>query len=134
MRKNDDFLVEWNIKSFLCSWILETGALKSTWNIYLFCVIGNLDIFPLISSSYIVSINKITLILTIISQCEVKHDVTLPIKTITSILKVSTNIISSSYHSRYDTSDNVCLGLQNCFYSTYITQQKPAFFHEYSYK
>jgi hypothetical protein len=42
-------------------------------------IFGNLDIFPLIFE---------ILILKIIGQCEVKHDVTLPIKTITSILKV----------------------------------------------
>jgi hypothetical protein len=36
-------------------------------------VIGNLDVFPLISPCDFVSINKLTLILKIISQCDVKH-------------------------------------------------------------
>jgi len=48
----------------------------------------------LISSSDFVGINELTLILKIIGQCDVKHIMTLPIKTITSVLKVSTYIIT----------------------------------------
>ena len=52
-------------------------------------------LFPLISPSDIVSINKPTLILKNISLCDIKHIMTLPIKTITSVFKISTNIITS---------------------------------------
>jgi hypothetical protein len=43
-------------------------------------IISNLDIFHLISPSAIVSINQLTMILSIIGQCYVKH-MTLRIKT-----------------------------------------------------
>ena len=48
----------------------------------------------MISSRDIVSINELTLILKNISQCEVKR-MTLPIKTVTSALKVKTYILTS---------------------------------------
>ena len=51
--------------------------------------------FPLIAPSDIVRIKELTLILKIISQCEVQHIMMLPIKTITLVFKVSTNIITS---------------------------------------
>jgi hypothetical protein len=56
---------------------------------------GNLDI--LTSPSDIVSINERIMILTIIGQCDIRHIITLtlPIKDITSVLKVSTYIITS---------------------------------------
>jgi hypothetical protein len=96
---------------------------------------GNLDI--LTSPSDIVSINERILILTIIGQCDIRHimtltlltiigqcdirhimTLTLPIKDITSVLKVSTYIITSiSNQPRCDTSDNVCLDLESCLYS-----------------
>jgi hypothetical protein len=44
------------------------------------CFIDNLDIFTLISSSYIVSINQLSLILKTFGQSDVKHVMTLPIK------------------------------------------------------
>jgi len=46
--------------------------------------ISNFKIFPLIASSEIseiVSINELALILKMIVHCEVKHNITLPIKT-----------------------------------------------------
>ena len=43
--------------------------------------ISNFKIFPLIASSEIVSINELALILKMIGHCEVKHIITLPIKT-----------------------------------------------------
>ena len=58
------------------------------------------------SPSDIVSIAELTLIQKFIGQCEIKH-----IKTITSALKIST------FQTLHDTSDNVCLDLQNCCYS-----------------
>ena len=79
--------------------------------------ISNLDIFSLISLSDIVSINNLTLILQIISEHDVKHIATLPIKTIMPVLKVLTNdhqYHCFSYRTRYDTSNNVCLVLHNC--------------------
>jgi hypothetical protein len=53
-----------------------------------------------------------------ISQCDVSHIMTLQIKTITVVLKVSNDLQFHQYHSsshqtRYDNSDNVCLGLHN---------------------
>ena len=57
--------------------------------------IVNLDIFPLISWSNIVSINKLTLMLENISQYDVTLRRSIPIKTIKSVLKVSTYIITS---------------------------------------
>jgi hypothetical protein len=64
----------------------------------------------LISLGDIVSFNKLILILKIIGQCDVSHIVMSPMKTITSVLKVSTYIIN----------DNVCLILQSFRYSIYI--------------
>ena len=49
----------------------------------------------LISPSYIVSFNELTLKLKIIGLCDVKHIKTLPIKTNASVLKVLTYIIIS---------------------------------------
>ena len=51
--------------------------------------IGNLDLFPLISLSNIVIIKQQTPILKIIAQCDIKHIITLLIKTITSVLNFS---------------------------------------------
>jgi hypothetical protein len=51
--------------------------------------------FPLISSSDIFSINRLTMKLKIIGQYDFKHIMMLPIKAIASILKVSTYIITS---------------------------------------
>jgi ABC-type polysaccharide/polyol phosphate transport system ATPase subunit len=45
--------------------------------------------------SDIVSMNELTLILKIISQCDIKCILTFPIKTIATVLKVSTYIITS---------------------------------------
>ena len=59
------------------------------------CVFVNCDIFPLILLSDIVSINKLTVILKNIGKCDVKHIMTLPIKRITSVLKVLTYIITN---------------------------------------
>jgi hypothetical protein len=55
----------------------------------------NLYIFPLISLRDIFSINGLTLILKVIGQCDVEAIMTLPIKTITSVLKDATNITTS---------------------------------------
>jgi hypothetical protein len=55
--------------------------------------ISNFGIFILIFS-YVVSTNELFLMLKIIGQCDVKHIMKLPIKIITSVLKVSTNITS----------------------------------------
>ena len=76
---------------------------------------GHLYIFHLISLRDIFSINGPTLILKIIGQCDVKHDVT--VNTITSVLKVSTYIITK-YHSFFcwTRCDNVCPDLHNCRY------------------
>ena len=51
--------------------------------------------FSLFSPSDTVNINNLSLTSEIISQRNVKHIMMLPIKTITSVLKVSTNIITS---------------------------------------
>jgi len=57
---------------------------------------GNLDSLSLISQGDIVSINELTLVLKIVRRCDnVKHIMTLTIKTLMSVLKVSTNIITS---------------------------------------
>jgi len=51
----------------------------------------------LISTSDSVSISELTLILKIIGQCDVKQIMILPIKTMTSVLKVSTYILLISH-------------------------------------
>ena len=87
---------------------------------------GNLDIFPVITPSDIVSISKLTPILKIICQSYANHIMTSLIKTITSVLKVLTYIIiSNSSWSRSDTSDNVCLDHQSCRYSIYSQTSVP---------
>ena len=63
--------------------------------------IGNVDIFPYtcISPSDIItiSIKELTLIFKIISQCDViyMYIMSLPIKTLTSVFKISNNIITN---------------------------------------
>ena len=64
--------------------------MKELMNISL--VINNLDIFPLISPSDIVSINELILRMKIIGRRVVKHIMTLRIKT---VLKVEIDIIAS---------------------------------------
>jgi hypothetical protein len=63
--------------------------------------IGYLDNFLLISHSDIVSIYKLNLMLKIIGQCDFKHIMMIPMKTMASVLKVSTYIITciSAFHS-----------------------------------
>ena len=63
--------------------------------ISIFFIKGNLDIFLWISLGDIANTNKLTLILKFIGQCDVKHIMMKPIKTIPSVLKVSTDIITS---------------------------------------
>ena len=58
-------------------------------------IIGNLDIFHLILPSDILNINKLTVILKMISQSDIKCIMTLSMNTIASVLKVSTYIITS---------------------------------------
>ena len=55
----------------------------------------NRGTFPLISMSDNVSSIELTLILEVIVQCDVKHIMMLLMKTMTSLLKVSTYIITS---------------------------------------
>ena len=54
-------------------------------------------------------------------QCVIKHIITLPITTITSVLKVLTYIITSItsrlHQTRCYTSDHFCLNLHSCSYS-----------------
>ena len=68
------------------------------------------------------------LILKIINQCEVKRTVMLPIKTIMSVLKVLTYIITSittrPIRLTCDTSDDVFLDSQNCSYCIFIAKYK----------
>ena len=61
------------------------------------------------------SFNEMTLLLKVIGWCDVKHIMTLQIKTIMSVLKVSTD-----FQTRLQYCDNVCLNHQNCQYSVYI--------------
>ena len=61
----------------------------------MFIFIGTLDIFPLISMSDVVSLKELTVILRNIGQCDVNSIMTSSIKTITSVLNVSTYIIIS---------------------------------------
>ena len=77
-------------------------------------------IFPLILGD-IFSINRLTLILKIIDQCDIKHIMTLSIKTIVSVFMDSTNVITAlPTQTLCDTIDNVCLDLYNCHYSIFI--------------
>jgi len=83
--------------------------------------ISNLDIFPWITLSDIIITNKLTQMRKIIGHCEVKHIMTLPIRTITLMLKVSTNIITAGpIGLTVILSDNVCLDPHNCRYSIYM--------------
>ena len=52
--------------------------------------VAKFNIFPFISFSDIVSINELTLILTIIDKCDVEHIMTLPIEIKMSVIMVST--------------------------------------------
>ena len=74
--------------------------------------VGNLEMLSLISRSDIFSINEPILLLEISYQFYVKTSTMLQIKTVTTVLK--------SRQTRCDTSDNVCLDLNNCRYSIYV--------------
>jgi hypothetical protein len=63
----------------------------------------------IISPSYIVRINELTLVLEIIGQCDAKHIMTLPINQKTSVPKASTYIITT----------DVNLDNEYCLYSKY---------------
>ena len=82
--------------------------------------------FPLISLSDIISINRLTLTVENIDQCDVTVLHFIPKKTnndkFESIVIHSHQIHSSSYLSPCDddTNDNVCLDLQNYYYSLKI--------------
>ena len=54
-------------------------------------------------------------------QCDVNPIITLPIKTITSVLKCTVTSITARHmiETCSDTSNNVCLDLHNCRYSRY---------------
>jgi len=68
----------------------------STFKIVVILYLSVIHTFFLCSHRAIFSdINGMTMILKIIGQCDVKHIMTLLIKTITSVLKVSTHIITS---------------------------------------
>jgi hypothetical protein len=75
---NENFLVEFKDRFYISK------------KLYDFCFVPKLR--------DIVSITGLTRMLTIIAQCDVKCNVTLPIKTITLVLKVSTYIITIVYH------------------------------------
>ena len=78
--------------------------------------IGNLNIFPLISPSDVVNINKLALILKIIGQYDVKHIMMLPIKQYHSFegLEIHYHYYhSSSYQTHCDTNDNVSIHCHN---------------------
>jgi hypothetical protein len=68
---------------------------------------------------------ELTLILKIIDQCDIKHILTSQTTLITPVLKISTYIITCIMARPVglacDTSYNVCLDLQNCRYSIYIS-------------
>jgi len=85
-------------------------------------------IWPFFIWFHHVSSDKLTLILKIISQCGIKHIMTLLLKTIMSVLKVSTYIITSipciirpiGHAAIYD----VLLYLHNCRYSITYCRMK----------
>ena len=93
----------------------------------LLTIIGQCDIRHIMTLTLLTIIGQCDIrhimtltLLTIIGQCDIRHimTLTLPIKDITSVLKVSTYIITSiSNQPRCDTSDNVCLDLESCLYS-----------------
>jgi hypothetical protein len=115
----DKFMMFLGKKPIVTSSICADHSLLSisTWNIpqrmTLKYVISKLDIFPLICATDKVWVTELTwfhknirsvrnsngqelnLILKINSQCDVKHILTSPIKTITSVLKILTYIITS---------------------------------------
>ena len=90
-------------------------------------IMDNLDIFPLILMSDIFSNKELTLILTIIIPSDVKHyNVTHEINNIRfegRDIHYHSNH-SSPYQTHRDTSDNVCLDLQNRLYSICIYLNK----------
>jgi hypothetical protein len=84
-------------------------------NIYMF--VGKLDIFFLISLSDITSINLVTLILNNIGQLmtfntDKDNNVRLE--------GPNTHYHSSSFQTRCEAINNVCLDIQNCCYSVFI--------------
>ena len=117
-------------------WFIFTGFMlylkknNLSWNFplkLLLDFIGNFDIFLLNSPNDIVIIKELTLKLKIVVQCDVKLIMTLPIKAIMSVLKVSTDIIASITASptqrNSDTSNNVYQDLQNCCWCFYLWRQ-----------
>jgi hypothetical protein len=106
---------------------VRMNIVKENMNIY--TSLSGMGILPLISTSYIFSIDELTLILKLIGLCDVKYMyiTMLPIKTITSDFKVSTYIITSiaviPTRLGCNTIINVCLDLQNRGYSIYKHDQ-----------
>lgn len=77
----------YKVLSISCTFFLRT----------LDTILSIISNFPLISQSGIVNINELTLVQKIIGQCDIKHDITLPLKTrtvrhtaIVMIMSVST--------------------------------------------
>lgn len=105
---------------FIISFILY----HLTHNYHFFVI---LTFFPLISKSDIVSINDLTLILKIISQCDDKHFMMLQIKTITTCTFEGREMHYHKYHNSFYVLTVllviiiICLDLQNSCYSTYST-------------
>ena len=75
-------------------------------------IIGNLDIVLLISQDVIISNNELTLILKIITQCDIKY-ITDENNDI-SYRGLNIDYPSSSYRICCNISDNVCLYLKSC--------------------
>ena len=68
---------------------------------------------------------ELTLILTIICQCDVKYIMMLLIKTIMSVLKVSTYIITSTTARPIRLAEIlaiICVDFHTCHYSIYIVE------------
>ena len=101
-----------------CIMVLSIVMLQNLWNPRL---IGNLDIFPLIYPSDIVSINKLTLLLIINGQT---HYVFTD-KNNNVSLKVYVHY--HQYHSS-SASVNVCQDLQICHYSMFTVYSQEFFY------
>jgi hypothetical protein len=114
LRLTSHFPIQFSIKVNKSATVTrERDSRCDTSIIELFAFIGDMDTCPLISQCNTVSINELTLILNCIGKCDVKRNMTLSIKTITSVLNVSTNVINSITHQPFK---NILFSLSNLKY------------------
>ena len=127
----------WSVQLFS---LYAMYAIDSLWLFFLLYTcrfICNLNIFPMISLKYIVSINKLT-------NWYRKLTISVTWKTHYNITDKNNNIIFESLHTlslvpqlilwtHCYSGDNVCLDLQNCCYSIFVTKGTVGHFGFYTW-